>query len=280
MGIFLEEQDASIRLKNLRIVERRNGPLQSVVLYRHKALGLVLTIDGELQHVEAWQALYHEPLIHLPASFVPTVQSVLILGGGDLFAAREALKYSSVSEVMLVEHDQNVIDLTKRYYGHAEGVLSDSRLTIKIADARTELLSRSRKFDLVVNDCFDLSALVSFESPYIALEARLTARGVCSDMIYRHVFEKKIVKRSLSKLSRCSRVVMSLMTIPEYPGALHLQTLWGRNKHLTQSSRTTTNRIQRRFLETKRGIQFDYYDPRYRSYFLYVPPYIASAIAT
>ena len=280
MSIFLEDRDASIRLKDLTIVERRRGPLQRIVLYAHETFGLVLTINEELQHVEAWQALYHEPLVHLPVSFIPNVRDVLILGGGDLFAAREVLKYSSVRSVTLVEHDTNVIDLTNRYYRHSLSVLSDKRFKVRIADARTEFAIRDRRYDLIINDCFDLATEPFTESSYLALESRLTIHGVCSDMIYRHVFEKSTVRKSLSKLSKCSRVVIGLMTIPEYPGALHIQTLWGKNKNLSQRSRITSNKIQKRFIQGKKGIKFDYYNPNYKSFFLYIPPYVERVIST
>jgi spermidine synthase len=279
MATFVEATDASVRLKDLKLLERKHGTLQDIILYSHPSLGHILTIDGELQHVEAWQSLYHEPLVHVPASFIADIKTVLILGGGDLFAAREALKYPTVKEVRLVEHDQNMIDLTRTHYAHASTVLSDLRLAIDIADARVEFAKRCPKYDLVINDCFDLSLPSTHRSAYEALEQRLTPQGVCGDMVYRHVFYKRTVRRSLSALAKRSHLVLGLMTIPEYPGALHLQTLWGKNAHLSQTPRIIRNAVQRRFLSTRRGIEFDYYDPRFRNYFLYVPPYVRKAIA-
>src|SRR3954465_13981710 len=116
MVVFLEKEDASIRLRGLKLVEQRISPLQEVRLFQHNDLGHVLVIDDELQHVEAWQSLYHEPLVHLPASFIPRLSNALVLGGGDLFTARELLKYKSVLSVTLVEHDSNVLDLMRAHY--------------------------------------------------------------------------------------------------------------------------------------------------------------------
>jgi spermidine synthase len=280
MATFVEREDASIRLQNLKIVESVHGSLQKVDLYKHKVFGHVLVINDELQHVEAWQSLYHEPLVHLPASFIRKVQTVLILGGGDLFAAHEVLKYSSVRRVDLVEHDENVLDLTRRYYPHADRVLSDKRFKITIGDARGEFEEKQKKYDLVINDCFDLAALSTNKSPYEALERRLTVEGVCSDVIYRHVFCRKTVQKSLSQLSRCSRVVLGLTTIPEYPGALHILTLWGRNRHLSQTPRSLQNKQQRDLSKKNCSIVFDYYDPRFRAFYLYIPPYVRAAIAS
>lgn len=279
MATFVEREDASIRLKDLELLERKNSRLQHVALYKHRAFGHVLVIDGELQHVEAWQSLYHEPLIHVPASFIRDVRSVLILGGGDLFAAREALKYPSVRNITLVEHDRNVIDLTLRHYRHGKPLLTDKRLDIRIADARQEFSQNGERYDLIINDCFDLASRSTHRSPYESLEQRLTSEGVCSDMIYRHVFCRKTVQRSLSQLNERSHVILGLMTVPEYPGAVHILTLWGRNRYLSQSSRGIQNKLQKSLLRGTRASQFDYYNPRYRAFHLYIPPYVRAALA-
>jgi spermidine synthase len=280
MVVFLEKEDASIRLRGLKLVEQRTSPLQQVRLFQHNDLGHVLVIDDELQHVEAWQALYHEPLVHLPASFIPRLRNALVLGGGDLFAARELLKYKSVLSVTLVEHDSNVLELMRDHYPHAETVLNDPRVTVQIADARTVLQFAKAKYDLIVNDCFDLSKEKSDtgKSAYSALTNLLTDNGICTDVIYRHIFEKRTLHNSLKQLATFERLVLSLIIVPEYPGVLHIQTLWGRNLHLSQGSRNSINETHRKFMVSKNNISFEFYDPFHRAFFLYVPPYVRRAI--
>jgi spermidine synthase len=278
MATFVEREDASIRLQDLTVLERHHGRLQTIVLYRHKRLGNVLTINGELQHVEAWQALYHEPLVHVPASFISSLKHVLILGGGDLFAAREALKYDSVRKVTLIEHDRNIVNLTRRFYRHASAVLSDPRLSIIYADARRVFSKGTETYDLIVNDCFDLSLNSTQKGAYDRLAARLTERGVCSDMVYRHIFYRTTVRRSLLKLGNQSHLRLGLLTVPEYPGALHLLTLWGRNSYLAQPEARVRNGEQRKFLSANGCMEFEYYDPKFLEFFLYLPPYVREAV--
>jgi spermidine synthase len=280
MVAFQEKENASIRLKGLKLVERSVSALQEILLFRHEDLGHVLVIDDELQHVEAWQALYHEPLVHLPISFIPRVRNALVLGGGDLFAVRELLKYESILSVRLIEHDQNVIDLMQAHYPHASAVLNDPRLTVQISDARTVLQRTEVKYDLVVNDCFDLSKekCARGRSAYSVLANLLTKDGICSDVIYRHVFEKKILRNSLNQLATSERLVLSLITIPEYPGILHILTLWGRNPRLRQRSRSSINEAHRQYLMSKGNMSFEFYDPFHRGFFLYVPPYVKRAM--
>lgn len=279
MVAFQEKQNGSVCLRALKLVERRATKLQEVTLFRHRELGHVLVIDGELQHVEAWQAHYHEPLVHLPASFIPRLRNALVLGGGDLFAVRELLKYRSLRSVRLIEHDENVIELMLAHYPHAPAVLNDSRLTIQIADARCVFQSAAN-YDLVVNDCFDLSKerIAKRATAYSALSGLLSSDGVCSDVIYRHIFEKRVLRNSLTQLATSKGLVLSLVAIPEYPGMLHIQTLWGRNPYLSQVDAGTMNETHKRYVSSKESITFDYYDPRHRGFFLYIPPYVRRII--
>ena len=98
---FYEREPVSLYLDNLTVIEEIQSPHQYIQLMNHPWLGKVLIINGEIQHIEKYQTLYHEMLIHLPAAFVPEVSSVLILGGGSLFAAHEVLKYPSIKKVIL-----------------------------------------------------------------------------------------------------------------------------------------------------------------------------------
>ena len=90
-------------------------------------LGLILTINNEIQHIERYQCLYHELLVHLPVSFCAEPKTALIIGGGSLFAAHEILKYPSIKKVVLCDHDHSVLDLMEKYYSHAKMVKKDLR---------------------------------------------------------------------------------------------------------------------------------------------------------
>ena len=191
MSAFQEDNDLAISFRNLRQIESFKSAVQKIELFQHPLLGKILTINGELQHVENWQALYHEPLIYIPSAFVTELRDVLILGGGSLFAAAEVFRYDTVRRCTLVDHDPAVLDLMARHYPHAKKVMKEPRFTY-IEQNATDFLSRARnKYDLLVNDCFD-SVRVSEElgsSVFRLMTSRLTSQGVCADPIYRHVFE-------------------------------------------------------------------------------------------
>jgi len=280
MVTFQEADNVAINLRDLEVVARARTSIQKIAIYRHAILGRVLVLDGELHHVEAWQAHYHEPLVHLPASFIPQLKTALVLGGGCLFAAREVLKYSTVESVELIEHDPAVVELMHRHYPHAEKVLSDRRFNLRIGDARQAYSEREKRYDLIVCDCFDISTdnrrLRS--SAYARLQALLTPNGVCSDVLYRHVLDQPALRRSLKGLAQCDRLTLSLIAVPEYPGVLHLHAMWGFNPFLSQTPGPIKNAVQASSLKRGSRMKFEFYDPRHRGYFLYLPPYLRHAL--
>ena len=66
---FYEKENISLYLDNLKLLESMVTLKQKIEIYRHDTLGLVLVINGEIQHIENYQCMYHEQLVHLPISF-------------------------------------------------------------------------------------------------------------------------------------------------------------------------------------------------------------------
>ena len=124
---FYEKENISLYLDNLKLLESMVTLKQKIEIYRHDTLGLVLVINGEIQHIENYQCMYHEQLVHLPISFCDCPQTALVLGGGSLFAAYELLKYPSIQAITLCDHDYTVLKLMEHYYNHAKTVLADKR---------------------------------------------------------------------------------------------------------------------------------------------------------
>jgi spermidine synthase len=269
-----------ISLEGLELLTELRSRKYLLSLYRHPHLGKVLVLDGEIQHVEAWSALYHEILIHLSASFVPVLKNVAVFGGGSLFAAFEALKYMSVEEVVMLDHDPGVFETIAKFYPHARMCLNDPRLRILEKNAYVEVLDQRGKFDLVINDAADLLA-VKASSPktnIFSLMARaLRPKGVCADVIQRHVFERRHVSKTLVKL-RALRHALSLVFLPEYHGVLHLLTIWGKkSSFINQQARKPINREQLNWLREPRKSPCVYYAPRFLPYYLYLPRYLSKA---
>ena len=273
---FYEKEPVSLQLSNFTTVESYHSSKQNIQLLNHQWLGKILIINGEIQHIEKYQPLYHELLVHLPAAFVPNIQNVLILGGGSLFAAFEILKYPSVEHVTLCDYDSSVLQLMTKYYHHARVVRNDPRFNYIETEGKSFIKSTKSKYDLIINDCFNIANISNKEntSYFTMLSDMCSPNGVCADIIYRHIFDRQTTIDTLSYLKKEKHLVMSLVTVPEYPGILHIETIWGKSKYISQQAKTPRNIYQQKVIKGAYPSPYEIYSPANLSFYLYLPPYI------
>lgn len=275
---FHENDLISLYLSELKKIEDFNSAKQKIQLYSHSQLGKVLIINNEIQHIEKYQVLYHELLVHLPTAFIPEIRNVLILGGGSLFAANEVLKYPTIESVTLCDYDHEVLDLMDKYYNHAKKVRNDARFRYIEQDAKKYIKNENNKYDLIINDCFNL--IKESENLEISLYSQCSnlcsQNGLCVDIIYRHIFDTQITQNSLIELKKQNNLALSLVAIPEYPGILHLETIWGKSRYLSQTAKKPVNFFQLKKIINDPQIDFhlEYFNPAFLPFYLYLPPYI------
>lgn len=272
---FTEDNVVSVQFRNLRVIDQvESDKDQLTTLFLHPALGRIMTINGEVQTVEQWQHFYHEPLVHLPMSFLEAASSVLILGGGDIFAASEALKYPGVERVVLCDHDLKVVELTQKHYAHAQTALKDPRLTIVGEDLSQFLDSTAGMFDVIVNDAIDPFFLQEAErESYFSNILRILNRGgVYGDLIYRSIYEPACNRRMIEKIRGISgqRHAFSFLTIPEYPGMFHVMAFFGTAGGISQDITRTLNRQQRLWLDSGADM-FEIFNPDCLGFYFSLP---------
>jgi spermidine synthase len=231
-------------------------------------------IDGEVQHVAAWEFLYHESLVHVPMAFIPHPTRAMILGGGSLNALREILKYSSLEQVTLAERHTGVIDVMLEANRHLRPLVKHKKLTIIEGDAYSFLLSAHDPYDLIVNDARDLTTRRTGGNVMMRIQRQLTPEGICSDVVYRHLFERKTTQLTLRMLNSLRHKAFGLVFVPEYPGFLHLLTSWGRNVRLGAASSLSVNHDQKIWLAAGQ-VPCKYYDPRFLLYYVHMPRYVS-----
>jgi spermidine synthase len=144
----------SMELKGKPIVEEKSQ-FQRIKIFDTVANGRVMVLDDIVQITTRDESAYAEMLTHLPLFEHGRARSVMIVGGGDLSIADEALKHKGVKEVVLVDIDGRVVELCKKHFAEINAkAFRDKRLTIEIADA-FEYLGRPEnkgRFDLIVAD--------------------------------------------------------------------------------------------------------------------------------
>jgi spermidine synthase len=118
------------------IVFRATSPYQHVVLTK-KNERLRMYINGQLQFDTTDEYRYHEMLVHMPMALARSRERVLILGGGDGLALREALRYGDVGRIDLVDLDPMITCLATEQpdlVAANQASLHDTRATVVEAD--------------------------------------------------------------------------------------------------------------------------------------------------
>jgi len=138
-----------------RVLADEKSRYQHIRIFDTVANGRVMTLDDIVQITSRDESAYADMLTHLPMLEHGRVERVLIVGGGDLSIAEEALKHASVKEVVLADIDGRVIELCKTHFTSINAkAFRDKRLTLEVADA-FEYLGRTQsrnRFDLIIAD--------------------------------------------------------------------------------------------------------------------------------
>ena len=136
------------------------SPYQKIILTKSKIPGLngkpfhTLFLNGNKQWQEDDEYKYHESLVHPPAAILAKqgkLKNVLILGGGDGFAAREVLKYPQLENLVLVDLDPAVVKL------HSTNSTLVALNNSAFKDARIKVLPPSGLTDGKIRDVFMVS---------------------------------------------------------------------------------------------------------------------------
>lgn len=125
----------------------------SVIKFDKNDFGLdkCLMVGNEIQLCNSSEVKYHETIVHVAASYIKNLKKVLIIGGGDCMTLREVMKYANINNVVMLELDKKVIDVSKKYF-NVNDYQNDPRVNIIIGDAAKNIHKVKNKFDLIIID--------------------------------------------------------------------------------------------------------------------------------
>src|ERR1700739_4734336 len=119
-----------------KVLADEKSRYQHIRIFDTVANGRVMTLDDIVQITSRDESAYADMLTHLPMLEHGKVERVMIVGGGDLSIADEALKHKSVKEVVLADIDGRVIELCEKHFGAINAkAFGDKRLKLEVADA-------------------------------------------------------------------------------------------------------------------------------------------------
>ncbi len=129
---------------------------QHLIIFHNAKFGRVMVLDGIVQTTERDEFIYHEMLAHVPIFSHGAVEGVLIVGGGDGGMLREVLRHKDIKQVTMVEIDETVVEISKKYLpNHARGAFDDPRLRLILSDGATFIRETDEKFDVIITDSTD-----------------------------------------------------------------------------------------------------------------------------
>jgi spermidine synthase len=136
MAFWVNEVFAGIRV-SVEADEKlfsKQSEFQTVEIFQTPKFGRVLTIDGMFMTSERDEHFYHEMLVQPPLLCAPSIERVLVIGGGDGGSVREVLSHKEVKQVVMVEIDRVVVDASKEFLSSIGRAWDDPRLEVLIAD--------------------------------------------------------------------------------------------------------------------------------------------------
>jgi spermidine synthase len=159
---------------------------QDARIVRSPYLGLCLILDNKIQSSEMDEFIYHEALVQPAMLAHPEPETVFIAGGGEGATLREVLRHKSVTKAVMVDIDDKVTELSKKYLPeHSNGAFEDKRTELYHVDAR-EYLKKSRdRYDVIIIDLPDPieggpASLLFTQEFYRLVHERLTKDGLIS----------------------------------------------------------------------------------------------------
>lgn len=235
--LWFTENDRSnlkISYRINEVVFTESSPFQHIMILDSYDFGRMLILDGVVQTTEYDGFVYNEMIAHVPIYFHSNPQKVLIIGGGDCGVVREVSKYSAIEQIDMVEIDELVTKVCKKYLKEVSGDLDDPRINYIFEDGYTYVNNHKNFYDVIIIDSSDpigpaeqLFGLDFYKKIYTALKD--DGIMVCqseSPIFYFDVLEQTF--EHVSKLFPITKLYTA--TIPTYPGGLWSFTL-GSKKH-------------------------------------------------
>ncbi len=138
------------------ILYKGKSKFQEIMVIENTHFGKMLILDGVVQITEKDEFFYHEMLTHVVMHAHPDPKKVIVIGGGDGGTVREVLKHKTVEKVYFIEIDEEVINVSKRFFPTVACDIDNARVEIKNMDG-AEFVKRCRAdIDAVIVDSTDI----------------------------------------------------------------------------------------------------------------------------
>ena len=128
---------------------------QQIEVFDSYEFGRVLVLDGYIMLTDKDEYIYHEMMVHVPMACNPDIRRVLVIGAGDGGTVRELCRYDSITQIDMVEIDEQVVKVCKEYLPQTACRLEDPRVHIYYEDGLKFVRRVEDTYDLIIVDSTD-----------------------------------------------------------------------------------------------------------------------------
>lgn len=210
------------KIKETLVVEQT--PFQYLSIVDTEQFGKMLLLDGMVMTTEKDEFIYHEMITQVALNSHPSPKQVLIIGGGDGGALREAVRHPGVEKATLVEIDGRVVENSKRFFPELACSFASPKAEVIIDDGIKYIKEQTDKFDIVLIDSTEpVGPAVQLFMPefYQAVYKALKPEGMMVAQSESPFFNADVIKMVFTGISSVFPIAkLYLANVPTYPSGL------------------------------------------------------------
>jgi len=270
---FTEDQSANLRIgcRILETIHSEVTPFQKLAVINTAQFGRMLVLDNVIMTTIKDEFVYHEMITHVALNTHAKPKKVLIIGGGDGGAVREVVKHAGVENVVLVEIDGRVIEVSKKYLPEISCALEYPKVRVIIDDGIKHVQDHKNTYDVIIIDSTDpIGPAVGLFSAefYQAVFESLTEDGLFVAQTESPFYNNSLISRIQSDVSGIYPITrLYLANIPTYPGGLWSFTV-GSKKY--DPLKADTSKFP--------DLQTRYYSPSVHEACFVLPPFVKELV--
>ncbi|CAH4037652.1 unnamed protein product [Pieris brassicae] len=203
------------------VLHKEKSKYQDILVLDTTSLGRVLVLDGIIQCTQKDEFSYQEMISFLPLCCHKNPEKVLIVGGGDGGVAREVAKHPLVKEIVQVEIDDKVIEVSKKYLPFMAVGFESKKLKLHVGDGFEFMKNHSQEFDVIITDSSDPvgPAVSLFQENYFALmKSALKPNGIVCSQAGTYWYSMDLVSSTLKICkNQFPKAAYATTSVPTYP---------------------------------------------------------------
>ncbi len=263
-------------IKVSRQLHFEESDYQKIAVFDSPEFGKFLTLDGVMMLTEKDEFIYHEMMVHVPMAMKRDIKKVLVIGAGDGGVARELSKYPQIESVDIVEIDERVVEVCKKFIPKTACGFDDERMNLRFEDGLKFVRHTKEKYDLIIVDSTDPSGpgeVLFTKEFYGNCHRALSDDGI---MVNQH--ESPFYKEDCKAMKFAHKRIVSVFPIskvyqahiPTYPSGHWLFGFASKNVH-------PINDLDENYFNSL-NIKTDYYNTNLHKGAFYLPNYVEEVL--